>query len=181
MIKKWNQFIKENNQYDFGCVMLDVPIKNWEKITNTIDKNDIYNSEGYGLERKPHLTILYGLSEDITLEDVKSKLDKFGPIEVKIDNIGFFDTNEEFDVVKFDVIKTDQLEEMFQSLSTLPNKNEFPNYKPHITISYLKKGCGKKYSRKINKNLGRLEKIIFSKPNGEIKSFKLKNRSSVVD
>ena len=31
------------------------------------------------------------------------------------------------------------------ALSILPNEETFPNYKPHVTISYVKKGTAKKY------------------------------------
>ena len=54
--------------------------------------------------------------------------------------------NLEFDVVKLGVIKTPKLEEINKRLSELPNSNQFPEYKPHITLAYVKKGSGQKYA-----------------------------------
>jgi hypothetical protein len=181
MIKKWYEFLVENNKYDFGCVMIKVPIKNWDKVLDEIDPSDVYEvpNESYGLQLNPHVTILYGFGSDINLNDIKKKLNQYSPVEVIINGIEVFE-NDEFDVVKFGVKKTDQLESMFNSLSELPNENQFPEYLPHITIAYVKKGSGEKYKKLMNKNLGKLDIIEFSNSKGK-QIFKLSDQSSSVD
>lgn len=179
MIKKWNEFLVESHKYEFGCVMIKVPIKNWENITNMIDESDIYEGEEddtYGIQRNPHVTLLYGLRDDISIDQVKDKLSGYGPVRIELNGIEIFDENEKFDVVKFGVVKTDQLKNMFQSLSELPNENKFPDYRPHITISYVKKGRGEKYIKHIKKNLGNMDIIEFSNSKGK-KEFKLSDLS----
>ncbi len=175
MIKKWKEFIFEGIKHKFGCVMVKVPIKNWENTTKMIDKSDIYidkSDPSYGIETDPHVTLLFGLKDGVSLDNVKEKLKKYPPVEIIIDGVDIFE-NDQFDVVKFNVKKTKQLESMFQSLSELPNENEFQEYKPHITICYVNKGSGKKYIKKVNKNLGHLDTIELSHPSGEKDIFKL--------
>ena len=40
MLKKYKEFIKESiNGYEYGCVMVDVPVNNWEEIHDHVAKN----------------------------------------------------------------------------------------------------------------------------------------------
>ena len=58
---------KENANYSYGCVMIDVDIsdKEWETIQSLIDDEDIFEGEQYGREDAPHVTLLYGIHEDV--------------------------------------------------------------------------------------------------------------------
>jgi len=145
-IIKYNQFLKESNNYDLGCVMIEIPISNWEEITSTIVEEDLYTDEGKpGIQDNPHVTLLYGLHNEVTLDQIKSIFDGFEEgIDIIIKGIGIFE-NENFDVVKLNVLNNNKLQSLYDKLSELPNSNEYPEYIPHITIAYLKKGCGNKY------------------------------------
>jgi len=146
-IKKYTQFLNESIQYKFGCVMLEVPVSNWEEIISSINQEDIYEKEGenYGVQKNPHVTILYGLHDEVSLDQVKSVFEDFdGGVDIKIEGIGTFE-NKDFDVIKFNVLKNESLQKLNYRLSEFPNSNEYPEYIPHITIAYVKKGCGKKY------------------------------------
>lgn len=169
-IKKYIQFIKESTSYDYGCVMVEVPVTNWNEITSIINKDDLYEVEGenYGIQDNPHLTLLYGLKPNITKEQVEQVLEKSvdgEKIEIQIENIGLFE-NDNFDVVKFNVKKTEQLQKLFDSLSELPNENTFPDYNPHMTIAYVKKGLGKKYTKTYSHKVSSND-ICYSMANGE--------------
>lgn len=169
-IKKYIQFIKESTSYDYGCVMVEVPVTNWNEITSIINKDDLYEVEGenYGIQDNPHLTLLYGLKPNITKEQVEQVLEKSvdgEKIEIEIENIGLFE-NDNFDVVKFNVKKTEQLQKLFDSLSELPNENTFPDYNPHMTIAYVKKGLGKKYTKTYSHKVSSND-ICYSMANGE--------------
>jgi 2'-5' RNA ligase len=84
--------------------------------------------------------------------------------KVQIDGVSLFE-NPEFDVVKLDVIKTSNLEEINKRLSELPNSNQFPEYKPHITLAYIKKGSGQKYIDSSYKyQIKNISKIVYSRP-----------------
>jgi 2'-5' RNA ligase len=150
--------------------MVEVPVKNWNEITSIINKDDLYEVEGenYGIQDNPHLTLLYGLKPNITKEQVEQVLEKSvdgEKIEIEIENIGLFE-NDNFDVVKFNVKKTEQLQKLFDSLSELPNENTFPDYNPHMTIAYVKKGLGKKYTKPYSHKVSSND-ICYSMANGE--------------
>jgi 2'-5' RNA ligase/DNA polymerase III epsilon subunit-like protein len=170
-IKNYKQFIIEKiNGYDYGCVMIDVPVQNWYEIISWIDSEDLYEVEGenYGVQERPHLTLLYGLHKEVTPDMVKSIFDNFdGNIEVEVDGIDIFE-NEKFDVVKFNIKPTESLIELNSKLSELPNSNEYPDYKPHITIAYVKSGMGKKYVKPDYKYVVKnINEVTYSMSNGE--------------
>lgn len=155
-IKKWlTEQQTESNNDSFGCVMLDAKISDWEEYhTSGIDPKDIMvkpYDESYGIENNPHVTILYGIHEDevdpMTIMDIiKENLE---PVTVEITNISIFE-NEEYDVVKYDVPVTPQLQkyrDMFEK--TFSNTQTFPGYHPHVTLAYVKPGEGKKYVKEL--------------------------------
>mgnify|MGYP003352094323 CR=1 FL=1 len=41
--------------------------------------------------------------------------------------------------------RPDKLNALNKQLCKFPYTNDYPDYKPHITIAYVKKGLGKKY------------------------------------
>lgn len=169
-IKKYTQFLNESVQYKLGCVMMEVPISNWEEITSSIDKEDIYEVEGenYGIQSNPHVTILYGLHKEVSLDQIKSVFEGIdGGIDISIEGIGVFE-NERFDVVKFNVVPSETLLDLNNKLSEFPNSNEYPEYEPHITLCYTKKGTGKKYIRDDYRyTVDNVKKICYSLSNGK--------------
>ena len=178
MLKKYKEFIKESiNGYKYGCVMIDVPVGNWDEITSWIDPDDIYEGDGdstYGIQRRPHLTLLYGLHKEVSLDDVKSVFADFdGDINIEVNGIDIFE-NDKFDVVKFNVNPQGSLQYLFNKLSELPNSNEYPEYKPHLTIAYVKKGMGKKYIKPdYHYNVKNIDKVTYSTADGKYFKFDL--------
>jgi hypothetical protein len=155
----------EEKNYEFGCVMIDIPVENWNEITQFIDKDDIYSVEKddtYGLQDRPHITLLYGMHKDVTIEMIKPIFKEIEPFDIEIDGIDIFENND-YDVVKFNVKRNPNLDLIFNRLSKLPNSNKFKDYKPHITISYVKSGSGKKYiNRNYNWVVNGVNTIIYS-------------------
>jgi 2'-5' RNA ligase len=174
-IKKYTQFLNESNGFKLGCVMLEVPVSNWEEITSSINEEDLYTEEGKpGIQGNPHVTILYGLHEEVTLDEVKSIFEEFeGGIDISIEGINLFE-NENYDVVKFNVLKNETLQNLYNKLSELPNSNEYPEYVPHITIAYVKSGSGKKYEDPSYRySVKNLNEVCYSVPNGSREYFKI--------
>lgn len=175
IIKSYIQFIKESNEHKYGCVMIEVPVSNWDEIISSIDKEDIYESnEGdpKGIQNNPHLTLLYGLHDDVTLEQVKSVFNNFdGDINIEINGIDIFE-NDKFDVVKFNIKPDGSLQELHDKLSELPNSDQFPDYIPHITLCYTKKGTGKKYIKDDYRyRVKNVNNITYSSASGETVKF----------
>jgi hypothetical protein len=53
-------------------------------------------------------------------------------------------------------------------LVKLPHTTDYPDYHPHSTIAYLKKGKGEKYTDKLKgaEYIVNPSKIVYSKPDG---------------
>jgi 2'-5' RNA ligase/DNA polymerase III epsilon subunit-like protein len=175
IVKSYIQFIKESSGYEYGCVMVEVPVSNWDEITSYINPEDVYTGgdDAHGIQENPHVTILYGLHEGVTEEQVKSVFEGFTEsINIEVDGIGVFE-NKDYDVVKFNVNPDGALQDLHDKLSEFPNSNSFPDYKPHITIAYVNKGTGKKYVKPDYKyTVKNVDKITYSLPSGEKVNFK---------
>lgn len=126
-------------------VYIDINKENWLKFVNEfVEKNDIYDVEGYGIETEPHVTVLYGL-DDPNILDLKKLVERecLFPT-IKITGISSFE-NEEFDVLKFSV-EAPGLHNLNRLIrENFKYENKYNDYVPHITISYLKKGTAQKY------------------------------------
>jgi len=158
-IKSWLNEQKESKEAEpvYGCVMLEPKkIEGWEENhLDGIDEEDIFikpNDDSYGLEEQPHITIVYGIHEDITdPKDIVRKMEKvLKPIEVEISEIDIFE-GDEYDVVKYNVPVSKTLEKYRNIfLDSYENTQKFPKYNPHMTIAYVKPGTGKKYKKKLD-------------------------------
>ena len=81
-------------KFDYGCVMLYYDFPEIEDSHNIIDPNDIYHQEGdrsFGLEDEPHTTLLFGLHDDVTDEDVSKVLNKYKYSTCKLHNPSLFE------------------------------------------------------------------------------------------
>jgi len=165
-MKRLSDFINEATNEDKGCAMLYFDFPDMNKIHNMIEGEDIYDdeTEKYGLETEPHCTILYGFHCGSTdgnkvIEMLKSSNI---PSELKLENASLFEN--EFDVLKFDVVG-DGLAEMNKLMTdNFEYSSDYPDYHPHCTIAYLKKGMGKKYVEKLKDQVFSIkpELIVYS-------------------
>lgn len=155
-----NDAVNDNDKdekplYEYDCLMLDVVLPDELNAGNTIDEADLYTEEDkggrYGLETDPHVTIMYGLHNneyDVKEleEDVKAMVSSMedSTVNFNVTGIGIFE-NEKYDVVKYDVESADcnALNEHIQEV--YPFTSDYPDYKAHMTIAYVKKGEGSKY------------------------------------
>lgn len=119
-----------------------------------------------GRETHPHLTVLAKISET-NEEKIKKVLKKVKPFTITLDKPSLFE-KEDKDVLKIDV-KSTGLEKAHKYLKGLIKNNDaFPDYKPHITIAYLKKGKGEEYLKNIIKNAKiKVETLSLESPDNE--------------
>ena len=162
--------VEEKQTYDYGCAMLYFTFPEMNNIHNDINHDDVYIQEGdrtFGLEDEPHCTLLYGLHEGVTTEDVKKVLDNYTYTPLKAHNASLFE-NPDYDVLKFD-IKGENLHETNADLQQHPFTSNFPDYHPHMTVAYLKPGTGKKYVKALDGLEYDLipQYAVYSKPNGD--------------
>lgn len=113
----------------------------------SIPKRELYDSvdpewSDGALETEPHVTVLYGLTKH-EADPVAQTIAGHGPVTVTLGKMLLFESDD-YDVLKIDV-ESPELRALNAKISKLPNENSFPDYKPHMTIAYLKKGEGEKY------------------------------------
>ena len=146
-------------------VALDIP--GFEDVQRSIDKDDIYEGTEdengkYGLERNPHVTVVYGLPYETKWEEVRRHLPAADEYEGLLVGIGMFN-NEKYDVLKYNIVSESLTEANHAMMSSFEVVNDYPDdYKPHATIAYLKPGKGKKYCRPM------FDKLLRMKPKGYI-------------
>jgi 2'-5' RNA ligase len=160
-----------NQQYDYGCVMVYFDFPQMEDVHNLIDPKDLDPNQK-GLEDESHVTLLYGIhSNAVTDEQVKEAARGMaGPI--KLHNASLFQND--FDVLKFEA-ENPTLHGCNFNLRQLPHTSTYPDYKPHATIAYLKKGEGHKYTEVLMDKAYTVTPthLIYSKPDGSKIKFDL--------
>ena len=164
-----NESKKQKKSHDYGCIMMMFDIPNWDEYLNKIDKDDIFTENGgYGLEKDPHVTILYGIYDSVDVNDIKPivsgvDLSKY----VTFNNISIFSNP----LAKCDVVKFETDSELLHNLNAdcryhLPYMETHPVYNPHMTIAYVKYGRGVKYMEMLKDPLVlKPSKIVYSVPN----------------
>lgn len=157
---------------NLGCIMIDtVPIA----ISDVIPEDALYYSDeheyvkGNVSENVPHMTLLYGLlnSGPAMKKHVERVLEwpvindglttpadppAWFPPKVYIDEVSFFyGADSDFVTIIALVQVNPGLLEGHQRLSLLPHINTFGEYKPHITLAYVKASSDwESYVRKLN-------------------------------
>ena len=167
----------EDRPHSYGCLMLEYPIQNWDKVGKFIDTNDLYkDQDGFVKKTNPHVIVLHGFHDDVNLDSIQEALYQTNPtaapIEIHVDDVSCFE-GKDYDVVKFSVISP-QLTELNEALAKLPHTSDFPEYKPHITLAYVKPGKGKKYAKKLKNGMKfNSNNFKFKSANGDKKTFKM--------
>lgn len=130
---------RSSTQYDFPEIVAD-RVMRWSKknVPDSILGED-------GREDEIHVTVLYGLftTNSSEVEDIIKKYN-IEPFEVRLSLITAF-LNGGQDVLKVDV-ESSGLHNLHKLLrENLKNDNKYPEYRPHLTIAYLKKGEAENY------------------------------------
>ena len=161
----------------FSSTQIDLPKEAASKVSalaNSIPDEDL---SGDGRETKPHVTVKYGLHDDEP-EGLQSFLRDNGPITLTLGKTNFFPPSagsEGNDVVIVEV-DSPQLHGLNSDISkTFQASDTHPDYKPHITLAYVKPGSGKKYAGNTSLEGQKVEakEITFSSRNGQDHAIKL--------
>jgi len=137
----------EKKAHDYSSTQVNLPQQfadAFRKAAAKIPDSDLAED---GRETEPHITVFYGLHTNEPA-DVQKLIADQGPIKANIGRISIFPASKQhpdYDVLKL-AVDSEGLKRLNKKLSKLPNGNEFPEYKPHVTIAYVKAGEGKKYA-----------------------------------
>jgi 2'-5' RNA ligase len=162
--------------YDFSSVQMGFP----DEIAEEIRAWGMENIPSYilaadGREDDIHVTVKYGI-HIIDFTEIREIFNDVKPVEVKLGKITLFEISDDFDVVKIDLYSP----ELHQLNSTISKKFEvtdtYPEYHPHCTLAYVKKGCGTPYNGNTSFE-GRkiiLDSVFFSGKDNRKTEFKIK-------
>lgn len=136
---------KPEAAHEYSCLMVSLrgdAASALQKMANAIPSKDLAAD---GIETEPHITCRFGLHFQTPSAKLKAALKDFGPITLTLGKTSLFE-NDDADVLKVDVDSPD-LHRLYQLIGrVVPTHTTHPDYRPHATIGYLRKGKGKKYA-----------------------------------
>jgi 2'-5' RNA ligase len=114
----------------------------------TIPDEELYidpEDPQYGRELEPHITIKWGLITN-DADEVTGLIDpSVKPFTVKFGKVSMFSEEDKpYDVLKIEV-ESEEMKKLHELIGELENEDSHPDYVPHMTIAYVKKGEGEKY------------------------------------
>jgi len=148
--KKLVKIEASGEEHEWGCLMVDFPDDLAEQAVAWSAANvpddalylDPKDPTGYGRETHIHTTVAYGLDPKMDrqkIADVVAGIDK--PVKVRLGTISKFEPAD-YDVIKVEVESQD-LHALHEQVKALGVPGEtYPDYKPHLTLAYVKKGMG---------------------------------------
>lgn len=126
-----------------ACLMLPLDFEGQEffNFITSLDKS-LISEENNGIEWFNHTTVLYGIDNPgESILPLAKLINSMHMFPVKLGKISFFRNNKDFDVMKVD-IDSKALEVLNHLVkNTVPYTNSFPEYIPHFTLAYVKKGA----------------------------------------
>lgn len=132
--------------HDYSCVLLPLPkeladqVKGWARAN--LRETDIFVDEHTeGFEDDPHITVKYGLMEPLPNENLLQVFKSTAPFDITLLPVSLF-RSKNYDVVKLGVSSPQLLELNRRVCEVAPYHDTFPEYIPHVTLAYVKKGMG---------------------------------------
>jgi 2'-5' RNA ligase len=136
---------------DLECVMLDLApldvhaafgpdLK--EKHFFYGDVPELSYAQGPVAEKNAHVTLLFGIHPSETyVDDVMAALDGWTPDEIYVRKASYFPSTvegQDYKCIVLEVVPSANLLNANKRLQALPHTNQFTEYKPHITLAYIK-------------------------------------------
>lgn len=143
----WTPFNKTvtASKKKYGLVMVNLPEDLVDRFE--IDEADLMAD---GIEDEPHITVRYGIEPGDDLETVKEYLKTVRPFTIKFGETDKFDPSKSSDdaAVVIVHIESPELHKINSDLATVGKwkESDFKDYKPHMTLAYVKPGTEDKYT-----------------------------------
>lgn len=120
-----------------------------------------------GRESEPHVTVKYGIHSN-SPADTRHAIAGHGPVKIRLGRTSHFPDSGDGDVIKAEV-HSSSLHRLNKKIhDAVPHTDTHPDYKPHVTLAYVKRGLSRKFSGSdalIGKEAS-ADHIVFSAKNG---------------
>lgn len=154
-------------RYSYSTVQFDLPDDVAQRVVafagRLLDKADIVKTE-----TKPHVTIQYGLVDNDP-DQLKAALQTQKSCKCVFGQTDYFPDRGDGDVVVLKVSR-DGLERLRSVVRDNASFVErFPDYRPHVTLGYVKPGQGAKYKGRTDMEGEEvsIQSVVFSSPDGQ--------------
>lgn len=143
--------------HSFACVLARIP---------GVPQVDLDPADVVKREDDPHVTVLYGLSDD-QLAAVRDVVEGHGPVALTLGELRFLVNAEGDDVLYFSV-ESPSLVVLNGALRKLPHESTYPGpYLPHVTVAYMRPGTARKYVGGDYQFETTLDSVSFSEQSGQ--------------
>ena len=140
-----------------GCLMLSVPMMKQvvERMHNDLERvligHGYRRDEDFEFDKYTHITVAFGINIHTDINLIKEIVGN-RPSYFQITELSLFE-NDNFDIIKFDVMSTDLRILNHIIRSKMEVKTTFNEYHPHLTVAYVPKGMGTELIARLNKLL----------------------------
>jgi len=140
-----DSLLEDEGPHSHSCVMINLPeelanqIIAWGRLQVNDEDVTVDEKGGKGREMEPHITVLYGLLDSKPSPMLEQVFEHTAPFDIKLGPCSLF-KNGEHDVLKMDVISPFLRALNRNICSVVTYENDFPDYKPHVTIAYVRPG-----------------------------------------
>jgi 2'-5' RNA ligase/GNAT superfamily N-acetyltransferase len=158
--------VKSEAPHDYSSTQVNLPVAVAERVQRAAAMIPEADLAGDGREPRPHVTVRYGLHTKNAAE-AAPLLEGEGPITLKLGKLDVFTSSPEYDVVIAPVESPD-LHRLNAKLKSLEHTDTHPEYKPHVTLAYVKKGAGAQYVGRadLEGQTVTVDRVVFSPKSG---------------
>jgi 2'-5' RNA ligase len=177
--------VNESEDYKYSSVQVNLPrpmaleMEVWSH--RKINPADVVKWPDH-----PHVTVKYGIIDEDSSE-VREALKGHHAIRLQLGEYGMFPDRGEGDVLLIHVESQD-LNRMNQHIvDSVPTHSTYSEYKPHLTLAYVKAGLGKHYLEQLEPDRrwqGRtlvIPEVVFSSKNGSQTSIQLDVAEALIE
>lgn len=134
-------------KHEYASTQVQIPPGAKDKVLAMATKipDDILSEDGR--ESDPHITVLFGITEDSSIDKLRAAVAGFGRVSATLgetstfENVGYA---KDQDVLKVTVTSPDLQRLRKKIEGAVEFETDYPDYEPHCTIAYVKAGQGKR-------------------------------------
>jgi 2'-5' RNA ligase len=167
-------------KHDYASTQFNLPSELADEVKRVGKQIGAWALADEGIESEPHVTALYGLHENDP-DSIRSIIEEHSPFEITLGTTSHFPSSGDGDVIKIEVIGRG-LHELHKKLKAAPHTDTHPDYRPHVTLAYVKPGLGGTLSgdSSLKGKTAIVDHIVFSSKDGKKTKINLLGDRSVV-